>query len=180
MVTTTLSLFHDSHETIISLVQPKKAQGRDQQGHLVTVWQGWDFGMKDRKRLLSSWKGKPSNRVFQEGIKYRGKKERRVVRQRKNQSSSFKMRRKRSEGSDGKKLKVDVNGPFPQTWKLQGCVFTVTSLPGDKMEVNTYHRVRDTYDCNVFNTVCLAVLLSWLSLTGVLTFCRPAHIKKMI
>lgn len=82
MVTTTLSLLHDSHETIISLVQPKKAQGRDQQGHLVTVWQGWDFGMKDRKRLLSSWKGKPSNRVFQEGIKYRGKKERRVVRQR--------------------------------------------------------------------------------------------------
>lgn len=54
MVTTTLSLLHDSHETIISLVQPKKAQGRDQQGHLVTVWQGWDFGMKDRKRLLSS------------------------------------------------------------------------------------------------------------------------------
>lgn len=90
------------------------------------------------------------------------------------------MRGKRSEGSKGKKLKVDVNGPFPQTWKLHGCVFAVTSLPGDKMEVSTYRRVGNTYDCNVFNTECPAVLLSWLSLTGVLTFCHPARIKKMV
>lgn len=36
------------------------------------------------------------------------------------------------------------------------------------------------YDCNVVNTVCVAVLLNWLSLTSVLAFCHPACIKKMI
>lgn len=75
---------------VISLVQPKKGQGRDHQGHLVTVWQGWDFGMKAEERLLSSWKGKPSNRVFQEGIKYRGRKSKGLADKGKNESSSFK------------------------------------------------------------------------------------------
>lgn len=69
MVTTTLSLLHDSHETIISLVQPKKAQGRDQQGHLVTVWQGWDFGMKRWEKTLEFVKGK----ALQQGISRRNK-----------------------------------------------------------------------------------------------------------
>lgn len=79
----------------------------------------------------------------------------------------------------GRRSRLMCTDPSHRPGSFTG-VFAATSLPGDKMEVNTFHRVGNTYDCNVFNTVYVAVLLNWLPLTSVLAFCHPSCIKKMI